>query len=83
MEYLVSKLGTESDENVRFRLIHAITALVRGNTRARRLWEEAQGRTGFLNQLSDLNETTRTKLRILTFFSDIYDYDEEGESEAR
>ena len=74
MKYLVGKLREESDpkvRKVRFRLLHSITALTRGNSRARRMWAEDGGRTLFLDILKSAEAQGAMWLRILTFFSDI------------
>ena len=71
MKYLVGKFRDESDPKVRFRLLHSITALTRGNSRARRMWAEDGGRTLFLDILKSAEAQGAMWLRILTFFSDI------------
>ena len=71
MKYLVDKLRDESDAKVRFRLLHSITALTRGNSRARRMWAEDGGRRLFLEILTSADALEAVRLRILTFFSDI------------
>ena len=71
MKYLVDKLRDESDAKVRFRLLHSITALTRGNSRARRMWAEDGGRRLFLEILTSADAPEAVRLRILTFFSDI------------
>ena len=74
MKYLVDKLRDESDAKVRFRLLHSITALTRGNSRARRMWGEEGGRRLFLDILTADTQGAHMRLRILTFFSDISIY---------
>ena len=69
MKYLIGKLRDESDPKVRFRLLHSITALTRGNSRARRMWTEDGGRELFLDILASADAQGTMRLRILTFFS--------------
>ena len=71
MKYLVGKLRDESDPTVRFRLLHSITALTRGNSRALRMWAQDGGRRLFLDILASDDSQGAMRLRILTFFSDI------------
>ena len=71
MKYLIDKLRDESDPKVRFRLLHSITALTRGNSRARRMWTEGGGRELFLDILASADAQGTMRLRILTFFSDM------------
>ena len=71
MKYLIGKLRDESDPKVRFRLLHSITALTRGNSRARRMWTEDGGRELFLHILASADAQGTMRLRILTFFSDM------------
>ena len=71
MKYLIDKLRDESDPKVRFRFLHSITALTRGNSRARRMWTEDGGRELFLHILASADAQGAMRLRILTFFSDI------------
>ena len=71
MRYLVDKLRGEPDSRTRFRFLHSITALTRGNSRARRLWSEDGGRRLFLDILAADDAQQAMQLRILTFFSDM------------